>query len=170
VPYIALAAINAYVQAMSAKMANAILLPNAVPSGGEFFQVFLLSAVAVVLSLWIAVAWHRFVLTGERPSGFIPVWHGGSILSYFGYGLVIGLIVSAFAMLVLLSVGSFVPEVFAFFVMVVVALVIFYRLCAVLPAVAVGEKLSLRDAFTMLIGASVLTTFYGHFVHGHTID
>ncbi|MES2433107.1 MAG: hypothetical protein V4586_04705 [Pseudomonadota bacterium] len=53
--------------------------------------IFLL--VAVVGSLWIAVGWHRYVLTEERP-GIVPPFHGDRILGYFGKGLLIGLILA----------------------------------------------------------------------------
>ena len=33
--------------------------------------------------LWIAVAWHRFVLLGETPHGWFPPFHGARIWAYF---------------------------------------------------------------------------------------
>lgn len=47
--------------------------------------------VAAIGGLWIAVGWHRYVLTEERP-GLVPPFHGDRILGYFGKGLLIGLI------------------------------------------------------------------------------
>lgn len=53
------------------------------------FAVYLL--IAVITGLWIAVGWHRYVLTEERP-GLLPPFHGDRMLGYLGKGLLIGLI------------------------------------------------------------------------------
>lgn len=59
---------------------------------------------ALILSLWMAVAWHRYILTEER-GGVAPPFHFDRILGYFGKGLLIGLIavIPAVILLMLLS-------------------------------------------------------------------
>lgn len=48
--------------------------------------------VAVVTSLWLAVAWHRFVLLNEQPGGYVPPYHGPEMMAYFLKSLAIGVI------------------------------------------------------------------------------
>ena len=60
---------------------------------GQFpwFTVLISAVISLVAGLWIAVAWHRYVLVIEKP-GVLPVFHGDRILAYFGKGLLAGLI------------------------------------------------------------------------------
>ncbi|GHC50581.1 hypothetical protein [Neogemmobacter tilapiae] len=62
---------------------------------------FAVGVVSGVMSLWIAVAWHRFVLTEER-GGVVPVFHADRVLGYFGKGLGIGLMIVIPALLLLM--------------------------------------------------------------------
>ncbi len=123
------------------------------PVGLEIGVIFLVTGfLAIFASLWIAVAWHRFVLTGESEEGAVPPLHGSLILGYLGRSIMIGLIIA----LALIAVG--VPLLMASmaapligFVMLIGLLVIgaylFLRLGLILPAGAVGQKLSLREAW-----------------------
>lgn len=180
--------------------------------------------VSVIVTLWIAVAWHRYVLMEEYPQGWIPRFHGGPMGSYFLSSILIGLIIFGVVLLVSLllgvlaiglgSAGAFILGLVA----MALGTYIFYRLCAVLPAAAVGKKMRFGEAWeatrgsggtiavlvllvvvasiviqipttlgsgssifgivyslivnwlSMLIGVSVLTTFYGHYVEGRPID
>ncbi|WP_353473493.1 hypothetical protein PVT71_05460 [Salipiger sp. H15] len=183
-----------------------------------------LAVLAVLASLWIAVAWHRFVLTGEEPRGWLPRWHGGEILGYFGRSILI-----AFAIFVSLVVaaipvaliGAAIPALGPVLVFGLVGLggYLFFRLGLILPAAAVGERLRLKEAwsatrdddgavvtlalvviagsllvelpaliddsagsivnlvyglvinwFATMIGISVLTSLYGHFIERRPID
>lgn len=177
--------------------------------------------VAILMSLWIAVAWHRFVLLEEYATGWIPKFYGGAIGSYFGKGLLLGLIIVGATILVSITVGLILipvlPFVFPFLIMAM-ATYLFYRFCPVLPAAAIGRSMTFGEAweatkgnggpiailvvlvilfstllevpnmiggsdttigtiYTLvvnwimtLVGASVLTTFYGHFIEGRAID
>ncbi len=60
---------------------------------------------AAVGGLWIAVGWHRYVLTEEHP-GLVPPFHGDRILGYFGKGLLIGLIMIIPALIVGIVAGG----------------------------------------------------------------
>lgn len=177
-----------------------------------------------VVTLWIAVAWHRYVLLEEYPSGWLPTFHGLNVLRYFVKGFLIGLcvvgvvIITLFVMSLLLGwTGNFGAFLIGFS-LVGIGSYLFYRLCPALPAAAVGQSMSLSEAweatknqdqtigilvllviffsyfiqlpgkilepssvvatslslligwFSMMIGSSVLTTFYGHFVEGRDID
>ncbi len=118
--------------------------------------------------LWIAVAWHRFVLLQERPGLILPAFHGRQILSYFGRGVLVGLILIAVAIpLEILATVIVLPGVMAsgtvptpgaavplvLIVSVVILGVplsyIYYRLCLVLPAAAIGKPLRLGQSWAM---------------------
>ncbi|NDW32060.1 hypothetical protein [Salipiger sp. PrR007] len=183
-----------------------------------------LVVLAVLASLWIAVAWHRFVLTGEEPRGWLPRWHGGEILGYFGRSILIALVIFLGMMISAIPValiGAAVPGLAPVLVFGLVGLggYLFFRLGLILPASAVGEKLTLKQAwrataeddgavvtlamlviggsllvelpalidnsagsivnlvyglvinwFATMIGISVLTSLYGHFVEKRPID
>lgn len=190
--------------------------------GSMWTGLLLYSVLAVVMSLWIAVSWHRYVLLEEYPSGWIPRFHGGAIGSYFLKGLLLGLIVVGGVVLFGLTVGLVLAMIGAGVLLgmfgVALGSYLFYRFCAVLPAAAVGEQMSFGQAWEStknnggtiavlvilviiasliiqlpttiggadtivgiayslivnwimtLVGVSVLTTFYGHFVEGRAID
>ena len=64
-----------------------------------------LLVVALILGLWMAVAWHRYILT-EEQGGVAPPFHFDRILGYFGKGLLIGLIIIVPAMILLMLGGA----------------------------------------------------------------
>jgi len=177
-----------------------------------------------IVALWIAVAWHRYVLLEEMPQGWIPTFHGAPMLGYFLKGLLImgAIVLSVLITSVILglAIGWAGPLGASIVAMgtVAVGTYIFYRLCPMLPSAAVGEPMRLNDALdatkgasgtiavlvalvliasfiiqlptmfgaadsafalaysfvinwlSMLVGVSVLTTFYGHYVEGRSID
>ncbi len=180
--------------------------------------------ISVIVTLWIAVAWHRYVLMEEYPEGWVPRLHSGPMTSYFLSSILIGLLIFGVVLVVSLLVGliAFGLGPSGAFLLGLVAMAvgtyIFYRLCAVLPAAAVGRTMRFGEAWeatrgsggtiavlvllvvvasiiiqmpttlgsgssifgiiyslivnwlSMLIGVSVLTTFYGHYVEGRPID
>ncbi|MFZ7091019.1 hypothetical protein [Primorskyibacter sp. 2E233] len=179
-----------------------------------------LGIAAVIASLWIAVAWHRFVLLEERPSGWLPNWHGGKILGYLGRSMLIGVLISV-VLLVTLSVVMVIPPLQVVILpgMVLAGSYFFFRLGVMLPAGAIDRKMKLAESwnatkdkdgaivvlalimmagafvlqipslvngdpsspislvydlvtgwFATMIGVSILTTLYGHYVEGRDID
>ncbi len=56
--------------------------------GGQGFVVL----VQLALGLWVSVAWHRFILIGQAPGGFIPLVPWRAMLRYLGAALLYGLI------------------------------------------------------------------------------
>ncbi|MBE1294062.1 MAG: hypothetical protein JJ868_05715 [Shimia sp.] len=122
--------------------------PNSLPASALFFH--FLTAVA---GLWVAVAWHRFVLLEEFPEGVLPAFHGRLMLGYFGYGLLMGLLVGlttfavgfliGFALFwapVLMTIGVIAVVVWGFW--------IFYRLSPILPGHAIGKSIRFKEAWT----------------------
>ena len=53
--------------------------------------VLAVAIITVVIGLWIAVGWHRYVLLIEEP-GLVPKLHIDRVLGYFGKGFLIGLV------------------------------------------------------------------------------
>jgi hypothetical protein len=131
----------------------------AVPRGG----MLLMFAVTLITSLWIAVAWHRFILRVEEPQAILPAFHGQRILSYLGYSLLL-IIIAAIPALVFGFLGAkivnalgnnILTSLFAMLIVLVPVLLVTLRLCAVLPAAALGEPLGLRGAWDATGGTMV---------------
>jgi len=193
-------------------------------SANDVLATFILGLLAIVASLWIAVAWHRFVLTGEVARGWVPVFHGSEIMGYLGRSMMIGLlvvlgVVAASIPVGLISIGLPVLAGGMSLALIGFAAYLFFRLGVMLPAAAMGERLALSKAwdatkgesatiltlamivvggsviiqlpswfnedpssiinlvyslvvnwFATIIGISVLTTLYGHFVEKRSID
>lgn len=179
---------------------------------------------SVFCSIWTAVAWHRFILLDEVPSGWLPAFNGGRLLAYFGYSLLLGII----AIPILLGAGllaglfasaggplvALIATVAVFFVVLIIG----YRLALILPGSSVDKRMGLGDAWdatrgatgdivvlalvsaigaavlglpssfligplqivgmvwsvvaqwiTLLVGISILTTLYGHYVEKRPI-
>lgn len=132
------------------------------PSSGDVTLALLLGLVSAIALLWLAVAWHRYILLDEKPAGPLPAFRGDRMLSYFGYGLLIGVISIAVALVVGLVLGLLVATtggaiVVAFIVTVVTAfavLVVNYRLSAILPGAALGQSVTLKAAWDATAGAN----------------
>ncbi|MCC5986592.1 MAG: hypothetical protein JJT95_02850 [Pararhodobacter sp.] len=190
----------------------------------------LLWLVQLFSALWIAVAWHRFILCEEAPVGIVPHFRGRVMLRYLGVGLLYVLILLLAAIpLFLLAFLLIGPAALvrpgwwpmAVFLGVVWLPLVFiaYRLAPILPAAALGERLQLKEAWyrtgtaglalvvlalasgllyalaslplaplariaptlaflwgfalhwaSLMVGASVLTTLYGHFIEDRPLN
>ena len=82
----------------SANSGEMVQGPDGIPypdiSAGEGFVMLLLGIAALLASLWIAVAWHRYVLLGEEPAGWLPNWPGAAIPGYLWRSVLLGLVVA----------------------------------------------------------------------------
>lgn len=112
--------------------------------------------------LWVAVAWHRFVLL-EEHGGSLPLFHGRRMLSYFLVILLLMLVLviaggAAGALAGMLFSGSSVVFFAAVVAIGVSVMWAFYRLSPLLPAAALGEPLGVKQAWdaTSEISGSVL--------------
>jgi hypothetical protein len=118
--------------------------------------------VVCALYLWIAVAWHRFVLLDETPQTLLPPFHGDRIVAYLGRSLVVFLIIFAIAILLsfvnvtIISAtnGSPFALILTSLITLFIALVISYRLAPMFPAAAIGNKLGIRDAWAATTGST----------------
>ncbi len=180
----------------------------------------------LIAFVWIAVAWHRYVLLDEMPGGQVPEFNSSRLLSYAVYSLGIGLLAVIAAVVVGIVAGivvAIVPPLafLAALLALAAALIVGYRFAPLLPASAVGKPLTFRAAWEatkganrniivlavvsvvaafiidlpalifsfagpvggfiallwtlgtgwvkMLVGVSIVTTLYGHYVEGRAI-
>ncbi|MGP1356523.1 hypothetical protein [Roseicyclus sp.] len=114
----------------------------------------LLLVVAVVAYCWAAVGWHRYVLLEETGNGFLPQWRGDRISSYFWRALVVGIVVilaaMGFGLVIALVVGLTQSPAIA--VVLGIGLVfgaswVATRIGLVLPAAAIGERMTLSESW-----------------------
>jgi len=155
-----------------AQMAAAIAMgaaPNlmgaaeAEPTPEAAFATLVSALIFLVSTLWIAVAWHRFVLLGERPTGFVPALQAGRVLRYMGRSVLIALVVLAMAGVLGIAFGTLfyalVPAPGAASLLTVLSvmvpiLTVLYRLSAVLPGVALDRPTGLADGWVATTGES----------------
>jgi len=202
-----------------------LIQAGAVSAGGAFLA-FL---VTIVTSLWIAVAWHRFILLEEVPGAALPAWSGRAIGSYLWAGIIFGLILILIAVPFSLLAGLLLtpalmtgqePGLIAGLLLLLLVYLpiayVGYRISPILPSAALGDRMALKDAWyatgtsgaafvvltiasvlagiiviapadwlgpwlgpiwlflaqwaTLLVGASILTTIYGHYVQGRALN
>ncbi len=180
--------------------------------------------VIVITALWIAVAWHRYVLLVEQPGRAIPEFRAEQMRAYFlrslvlGIGIVlmgalIGAVVGAVVVPIAMRSGPVVMTLLMGLLIQVPVMIIAFRISAALPGAAIGVEhpisagweatkgewvpmlqLALIAAvlifginllsifvfaqipvvgfvwqivtgwFVMMVGISVLTTLYGHYI------
>lgn len=186
-------------------------------SGGTA-PIFFGGLISMLVTLWLVVAWHRFVLLEEYPVGLAPAFHSGPIFGYLGKSILTGLIIGGVSIVLVLALGFLIGQ-FVVPVLIAAGSYIFYRLSPWIVSSALGSPIPLSNAwrataasfgtiailvvlvligsfvtslpstmsdnpssilnltyslvvgwFGMLIGASVLTTFYGHYIEGRSID
>lgn len=118
----------------------------------------------IVASLWVAVAWHRFVLLEETPEGYIPPFNAGLMVAYFLKGLL--LFALTFAAMAVLGGGAFILIAIEVLitvllgavvagVMILAVIVISARLSIIMPAAALGQPLTLRQAWDATEGMTL---------------
>ncbi|MBL4929080.1 hypothetical protein [Fuscibacter oryzae] len=132
---------------------------------GMGLGMLIVMVVAVVTSLWLAVAWHRYVLLNEQPQGFVPPYNGERMMGYFGRSLGYGLIVVIAGAVLGTIIGSLLSPllsgggvvVFLILMAVLVQLPMIYlafRLTTALPGSAVGSGLPFMAGWEATKGAS----------------
>jgi len=195
--------------------------------GPSNWVLFLIGFVSAVVSIWIAVGWHRFILLDEVQGGFVPQFRGDRVWAYFWYTLltiVVAVLIGVAGLIVFFGVslitGS--PWVMAGAVVILIPFtVIIYRLSPLLPAAALGQETTVGHAWEstrgttgefmalaiislvasfvidlptymiiklpageilswiwemvtgwlkLMVGVSILTTIYGHYVEGRAVD
>ncbi|MFQ6546922.1 hypothetical protein AADZ90_003140 [Aestuariibius sp. 2305UL40-4] len=109
----------------------------------------------LLATLWVAVAWHRYVLSGgDAKAADAPP---GRVLAYLGWGVLIGLIL-ALVLFIPIIFAAVVPALGIPLVMVaiVAAVAASYRLSAVLPAAAIGKAEGLGAVWKATEGTTLI--------------
>lgn len=117
---------------------------------GLFFGVI----ASIVSWFWAAVAWHRFVLLEEYPTGLFPHFHGTQIGNYVGNALLIGLILIGVALGIGLIFGILTAliqsnaMIFALSVGLIFGISwVATRIGLILPAAAIGASLRIGESW-----------------------
>jgi hypothetical protein len=112
-----------------------------------------------VVYVWLAVTWHRYILLNEEPTGQLPPFRRSEILAYAGNAILLALIMIALSIVVglvlspLLLLGV-VGAIIMPIVFISLGLIVNYRLGLVLPSRAVGQRLTLGEAWAATKGQS----------------
>ncbi|MEM1410313.1 MAG: hypothetical protein AAGG79_06160 [Pseudomonadota bacterium] len=177
VPFLILLAITTWVQVSIFGGLNTSLIEDTPPAelGANFALLQIISAVAsLVLSSWIAVGWHRFVLVEEYPSGYMPPFRSSEVFLYI-WKLILIALATVLMILPIVLVSQFLalaggagpnPMVAAVIgalsVMVAIfAMLVVVRWSVVLPAASIGKSMSLSQAwsYTKPLGFAPLWAF-----------
>lgn len=133
---------------------------NALPPGvvSEVNVLWLLLAIclSVLCWCWAAVAWHRFVLLEEYPVGALPRFSGDRIGAYFGYTLLVGLIMIGvgFGMGLVIGIVVAITQSLAIATALGIGLIvglswIATRVGLVLPAAAVAARFTISESWNV---------------------
>lgn len=120
----------------------------------------LVTLLEITVGIWIAVAWHRYVLLDEKPDSILPRFNGPRIFVYFGYSLLLGLIMVAAAVVLFIVVGvlqglhAMILAIPVGIAAVLVLIVAGYRLGVVLPASSVEKSIGIGEAWRATQGAN----------------
>ncbi len=120
--------------------------------GTQFLSVIVILVVVGFIAIWTVVAWHRFVILEERPTGWIPPMNRDRMASYFGHGMLMWLM--AFGLMIPIAMLFFLAQaVNAGLLVLVVAVPLFLFLAVmwlsisiILPAAAIGKPIKIREA------------------------
>jgi len=114
--------------------------------------VILLTALFVVVSAWIAVSWHRFILLEEYP-GLLPALAGRPIGAYLGRTVILALVMIV-AMLPALVILGLLTALFGPGLLSILGIglalyfsFVWLRVGLVLPATAVGKPLGVGESW-----------------------
>ena len=123
----------------------------AINLGAVFGNLLIMVVGYLILFGWLAVTWHRFILLGEYP-GPVPAFAGKNVGAYIGQLVILFLVLIGVGLAVALAGGlvTMILPVFAALVGAVLFVllgVVYLRLALTLPAVAVGARLGLREAW-----------------------
>ena len=118
--------------------------------GGMGLGVVLVLVVSLITGIWIAVAWHRYVLLGEIPAGVVPPFMAERMGQYFIKSLLIGLVLMVLGMILMMIVGGLFgrlmmggPVIAMLLVAVMVQVPMIFlglRMAAALPGTALGQN------------------------------
>ena len=197
--------------------------PENLELGADFaLRIFIFFLVSLLLFVWCVVNWHRFVLSEEYPSSWLPKLRSKEMVNYIYKSLILFCVVFLVAIPVIFIAVAFSATPFGLFILFAASLllsVVVYRIASILPAAAVGRNLTVSEAWNAtkggffdilalvlvyglvqwiasfvissvssgsetvgfvinimlsgmigLVGVSILTSLYGHYVEGRDLD
>ncbi|MEM9317659.1 MAG: hypothetical protein AAGA70_01475 [Pseudomonadota bacterium] len=123
--------------------------------------------VGAVLFGWLAVAWHRYVLT-EEMGGLVPMFSPARVFGYLGWSILIGLVLFLVMIPILLVFGGLATISFGFALLLGVGVNIllswmFVRCALVLPARAIDQPLNIQQSWqaTKDVSGEILVPIVG---------
>lgn len=134
---------------------TSVAQPTLTVDWGQFRILMVLNVIALLASIWVAIEWHRFVLLGERPNSIVPVFRMDLFQAYFGKSLlimaamiVVAVVVVTIVTFLMTLIGGvqFVPAL-SIVVLSIFGMYAFYRVSPILPAAALGQSLTLKEAW-----------------------
>ncbi|MDE9450139.1 hypothetical protein J3R80_06615 [Aliiroseovarius sp. Z3] len=150
----------------------------------------MIGLISMVITAWIAVAWHRYVLMNEAPRGWIPTFHGSNIINYVIWALVLTVTYVLFlAPVGVIAFGWLFPEIsqpggtpdagpgqvaliaIVFLICFLAAIVVLARFSPVLVSRALGQRLGLSEAWKATQGSSkaIIGLFFWSFLIGFVV-
>ena len=128
------------------------------PNGVTPWLVVVSTLLVAIPAVWMAVAWHRLILLGERPRSIFPPFHAGLLASYLIYSvllaivlLLLGRVLAHYAGSLLFSGGfpSYWTALLGTSALIYVPLgFLMLKLSPLLPAAAVGRHLGVVEAWS----------------------
>ncbi|MCU4652374.1 hypothetical protein N8I71_06000 [Roseibacterium sp. SDUM158016] len=129
-------------------------MPDAGAAGGAVLGALVLLVFAIIAYCWAAVGWHRYVLLEETANGIVPAWRRDRVISYLGRAFVVGIVVFLAAMggglviaLAVMITGSAGIAILLGIGLVLGASWVATRIGLVLPAAALGERMTLSESW-----------------------
>lgn len=219
------------VQGVVAALFGGAMMSGGMGMGGGGFGVGFILVLAITLftAMWIAVAWHRYVLLAENPKTPLPPLMTDRMTAYFLRSLVIGIVlivvgavlgavIGSAAMGLMMNGGAVIGFLLMALLVQLPLVFLGFRLATTLPGAALGKEHSFMAGwnatqadwksilqlaaivalglwvinmiglfvfggfgiaatlwqfvtgwFVMMIGLSVLTTLYGHYIEGRPL-
>lgn len=126
--------------------------------GEKLVEIYTVAFLKAILALWVAVAWHRYVLLNEVPNT-IPKFRGVRMLMYFLKGLLILLPVFLALVMILspliftsafLNPNGTTPAAFVVILglcVLIASFLVIMRLSTLLPGAALGHPLSMIETW-----------------------
>lgn len=111
--------------------------------------------VSTIITLWVAVTWHRYVLLEEAPNGWLPRWNKSANLSYFYQilklvliSLVLGMVVGVLITTSIGMTGDASGKFWVFLAIIIVAFAfIILKISLIFPSAAVETNMTVADSW-----------------------
>ncbi len=123
--------------------------------GAYFLAIAIILILYSIVAPWIAVLWHRFMLLNEQSNSNIPSWKGGLIWKYLLKSIKVTLILFLIIVPLGLIAGVIAGmsgslaffELYGTFFFILIATYFFLRIGLVLPAVALGGNMTIKESW-----------------------